>query len=80
MQSAKKEINMNEVRTIKIKGEEHTLEKCRENWKWNKNQFLKLNVYGDDYSTTLLTKFDEVVDELIENNFNAVETYQKGGE
>ena len=71
---------MNEVRTIKIKGEEHTLEEYRKMWKWHKNQFLKLNVYGDDLSTTLLTKFDEVVDELIENNFNAVETYQKGGE
>ena len=77
---------MNEVKTIRIKGEQVTLQEYREMWKWNRNQFLKLNVYEDggayanNCSTDLLTKFNEVVDELIENKFNAVATNQKGGE
>ena len=82
----KQEINMNEVRTIKIKDtglsynptREITLEEYRELWKWHKNQFLKLSIYGDDYSTTLFTEFDEIVDKLIVNKFNAVATNQKG--
>jgi len=63
---------MSEVKKIRIKGEKATLEEYRELWKWHRNQFLKLNVYEDDYSTDLLTKFDEVVDELIENKFNSI--------
>ena len=80
---------MNEVKTIRIKGEEKTLEEYKKMWNLNRLYFHRLNVYGDDYSTDLLTKFDEVVDELIENKFNslavnhyfpAVATNQKGGE
>ena len=68
---------MSKVKTITINGEQVTLQEYREMWKWHRKQFSKLKISEEKSfrfgrrSNILFDKFDEVVDELIENRFDS---------
>lgn len=63
------------MKTIKIENDNLTLDEYKAKWQWTTEQFLRLNTFKGDFYAKW-QKLDEMVQEMIEENFETVYYHQ----